>query len=96
MLGIIRLIKTMNQKISAPVSVNASYDHATGKVAPRWVLWNGRPHKVREVGLHHTFREGRTLFHVFSVVSDTLFFRLVLDTETLSWKLTEISDGLAG
>jgi hypothetical protein len=44
--------------------------------------------------LHHTFRSGRTLFHVFSVASKSLFFRLVLNTDTLFWRLEEISDGL--
>jgi hypothetical protein len=44
--------------------------------------------------LHHTFKSGRILFHVFSVASKSLFFRLVLNTDTLFWRLEEISDGL--
>lgn len=82
----------MTQKVSEPVSVSFAYDSAKRKVYPKWIVWNNRLYPVIKVGLHHTFREGRTLYHVFSVVSKTLFFRLVLDTETLHWKLEEISD----
>ena len=49
---------------------------------------------VSKVGLHHTFRKGRTLFHVFSVVSKGIYLRLILDTDTLHWELEEISEPL--
>jgi len=84
----------MIEKISAPVSVSMAFDHAKRRVVPKWLVWDGKLYPVIKVGLHHTFREGRVLYHVFSVVSRTLFFRLVLNTETLHWKLEEISDGL--
>lgn len=64
------------------------------KVSPRWVVWEGKTYEVTKIGLHHTFRQGRVLYHVFSVETPTLFLRLVLDTETLRWRLEEISDGL--
>jgi len=84
----------MIQKISQPVSVSFAFDSKTKKVAPKWVVWEGRLYAIKKIGFHHTFREGRTLFHVFSVVTITLFFRLVLNTETLHWSLEEISDGM--
>lgn len=84
----------MNHKICTPVSVSLSYDSSKQKSFPRWVIWNGKMYPVTKIGLHHTYREGRTLFHVFSVAANTLFLRLVLDTETLHWQLEEISDGL--
>jgi hypothetical protein len=84
----------MIQKLSIPISVGVSFDHTKNKISPRWVLWEGRLHAIINIGLHHTFREGRTLYHVFSVASKTLFFRLVFNTENLHWKLEEISDGL--
>jgi hypothetical protein len=59
---------------------------------PKYVLWNGRSHTVKQIGLHHFYRQGKTLFHVFSVISDTLFMRLKLDTEILSWTLEDVSD----
>jgi len=84
----------MNQKISSLVSVSFTFDSQKKKAFPKALVWNGRLYPVVKVGLHHTYREGRTLYHVFSVVSKTLFFRLVLNTENLHWILAEISDGL--
>ncbi len=84
----------MVQKLSEPVSVYYSYNHNRSLVDLHWVVWKGRMHRIKKIGLHHTYRKGRNLYHVFSAVSDTLFFRLVLDTESLTWKLEEISDGL--
>lgn len=83
----------MQTKLSEPVSVNFSYNHKDAKVEPRWILWNNRLYKVSKIGLHHTYRKGRTLFHVFSVSTNTLFFRLILDTDTLAWRVEEITDG---
>lgn len=84
----------MIQKISVPVSVSFTFDSDKRKVYPKWVSWNGRLYPVLKIGLHHTFRKGRNLYHVFSVATKTLFFRLVLNTETLHWSLEEVSDGL--
>ena len=62
--------------------------------SPKWVEWKGRVHKIEKVGLHYTFREGRVLYHIFSVSTKTLAMKLKLDTETLGWKLEEVSDGI--
>lgn len=85
----------MIQKISAPVSVKLVFDHKRGKVGPTALVWQGRVYKIVKIGLHHTYRKGRTLFHCFSVATESLFFRLVLDSDNLHWKLEEISDGMA-
>jgi len=84
----------MIESIDVPVSVSLSFDSAKRKVVPKAVIWNRRLYAVTELGLHHTYREGRTLFHVFSVSTTTLFFRLVLNTDNLHWRLTEIADGI--
>lgn len=76
-------------KTSEPVTVGMSN-------SPKWVKWKDRVYKIEKVGLHHTYRQGKTLYHVFSVATKTLFLRLRLDTENLSWRLEEISDGLPG
>jgi len=81
-------------KLNAPVSVKFIYDHKTRTAYPTEVGWERRVYPIIKIGLHHTFRTGRTLYHVFSVASKTLFFRLVLDTDTLHWRLEEASDGL--
>ncbi len=85
----------MVEKIDELVTVGFTFDSVKRRVAPKSVVWNGRLYGVSKIGLHHTYREGRTLYHVFSVVANTLFMRLVLNTENLYWKLTEISDGIA-
>jgi len=85
----------MIQKLKTPVTVEMIYDHRRRAVSPVRVVFDGREYKIRQTGYHHTFREGRVLFHVFSVASDTTFFRLVLDTDNLFWTLEEISDGEA-
>jgi len=84
----------MIEKISVPVSVGLVFDHTLRKVIPRWVKWDGKLYGIEKIGFHHTYREGRVLYHVFSVASKTLFFRLVLNTESLIWRLEELSDGL--
>jgi len=84
----------MIQKISAPVSVSLAFDHTKRKVTPKWIVWDGHLYPIEKIGFHHTVHEGRILYHVFSVASKTLFFRLVLNTETLHWRLEEIADGL--
>jgi hypothetical protein len=84
----------MIQRIDEPVSVSFTFDNEKRAVNPRALIWNGRLYAVKKVGLHHKFRQGRTLYHVFSVTSNGMFFRLVLNTENLHWKLEEISDGL--
>ena len=83
----------MIQRIKAPVLVRSIFDPKSRKAYPELVIWDGRTYKIERIGLHHTYRVGRTLFHVFSVESPSLFFRLVLDTDTLAWSVEEISDG---
>ncbi|MDO8551827.1 MAG: hypothetical protein Q7S03_04085 [bacterium] len=83
----------MIQKIDAPVSVSLVFDHKLRKVFPKYVGWDGKMYLITKIGLHHTFRLGKTLCHVFSVESPALSFRLVLNTDTLHWRLEEISDG---
>lgn len=83
----------MIQKMSAPISVALVYNHKTREVKPVKVLWENRSYLIKRIGLHHTVRHGRTLFHIFSVESETLFFKLVLNTDSLMWMIEEIADG---
>lgn len=61
---------------------------------PKYVIWKGRSHTINQIGFHHTFRLGRTLYHIFSVTSGTLFMRLKFDTDVLGWTLEEIENGI--
>ena len=77
----------MIQRISEPVDV------VFHKI-PISVTWSGRTYPIVKLGLRHTYRDGLTRHHVFSVVSHDLFFRLNLNTDNLIWTLEEVSDGL--
>lgn len=84
----------MIQRITEPVSVITSYNAMTRTVRPISLEWSRRTYPVTQVGLRHTYRDGATRHHVFSVVGGSLFFRLNLNTDTLHWTLEEVSDGL--
>lgn len=84
----------MIQQLADPVSVTLSHNHKNKETKPISVFWAGRTYPILKIGLHHTYRQGRTLYHVFSVVGNNIFFRLVLNTTNLSWRLTEVSDGI--
>ncbi len=75
----------MAQRISEHITVGMSD-------TPKWVKWKNRVYKIDKIGLHHTFREGKILYHVFSVTAKSLFLRLKLNTENLSWRLEEVDD----
>lgn len=84
----------MRLKVDVPISVVFNYEPVGAKVFPTKIRWDGRVYSVTKVGLHHNFRIGRTLHHVFSVLCQETFFKLNLNTDTLSWRLEEVSDGL--
>lgn len=84
----------MIHKISEPVSVIVGYNATTRAVHPIELVWSRRTYTVNQVGLRHTYRDGLTRHHIFSVVGGNLFFRLNLNTDNLNWTLEEVSDGL--
>lgn len=83
----------MIQRLKEPVSVVLNFDHRLRRVAPEQIVWQNRTYIIKRLGLHHSFRQGRTLFHIFSVETETLFFRLSLNTDNLHWIVEEVSDG---
>ena len=84
----------MIQRISEPVSVITGYNADARSVRPLSLKWGRHEYSVSQVGLRHTYRDGITRHHVFSVVGGNLFFRLNLNADNLSWTLEEVSDGL--
>lgn len=84
----------MIRKISEPVSVVTTYRADTRQVRPISLSWGHHDYSISQVGLRHTYRDGITRHHVFSVVGGNLFFRLNFNADNLSWTLEEISDGL--
>lgn len=86
----------MIQSFDEPISVVFTSNSKTNVVAPASVVWAGRTYPIIKVGLHHKFHDGKTLFHIFSVVSNNIFFRISLNTDNLFWRMQEVSDGLPG
>ena len=84
----------MIQDIKAPISTQLVYNHKTNRVALVKLLWDGKEYKIKSIGLHYTYRKGRTLFHVFAVSSNELSFKLLLNTDNLFWSVDQVSDGL--
>ena len=82
----------MSEAINESVSVNLFSNHVNGKANPTGFFWKGRSYNIAQIGLHHTFREGRSLIHVFSATDGNTFFKLQMNTETLLWKLLEIAE----
>ena len=57
---------------------------------PLSMTWRNRDYKITKVGLHHDYFEGKTLVHIFSVLSDELFLKLKFNSKNLTWNLMEI------
>ena len=86
----------MRETLQEKVTVNLVSNCRTGQVLPKHLGWRGRSYTINKTGLHHTYRSGRALIHVFSVTDGNTFFRLELNTDTRLWMLTEVSDGQPG
>lgn len=84
----------MIEKIQEPVSVELIFNSKSKKTFPYRIVWRERLYYIDKIGLHHFFWQGKTLFHVFSVSSGSLFFRLTLNTESLRWELTEVANDI--
>ena len=82
----------MLEEINEQIDCIAIYRKREGLV-PYKIRWNGKDYIIKKVGYHHRQKVGKVMFHIFSVASDTLDFRLRHDPETLSWTLEQVSDG---
>ncbi|MFC1722062.1 hypothetical protein ACFL0C_00250 [Patescibacteria group bacterium] len=82
----------MSQKINERVSIGLIFDHNKRKTTVSKIMWKNRVYKITNHGFHHTYQKGDTLFHIFSVSSDTISFRISLDSSSLIWTLEEIYD----
>ena len=85
----------MQEIINEKISVITIFRHRStqNEVLPWKIKWQGRIYHIQKIGFHHLIREGRKLFHIFSVTDGNLDFRLRFDTENLHWILEEVFDG---
>lgn len=84
----------MIQKIKAPISVITAFNHKKLVTWPVIIKWESKDYKVKKVGLHHTYKRGNTLYHIYSVTCENIFFKIILNTTNLQWELEEVSDGI--
>lgn len=85
----------MREKINEEVSVIMVYSAKNRTALPHLISWQNREYKVGKIGYHHKVLEGRVLNHVFELTDteQTLWFRLVLNTDNLHWNLEAVHDG---
>ena len=70
--------------------ISEKVDVVLANSIPLSMHWRNRDYKITKVGLRHDYLEGKTLVHVFSVLSNDLFLKLKFNTKHLTWNLMEI------
>lgn len=53
---------------------------------------NGREIEISEIGLRHPTTQGNRMVHVFDVTDNQADYRIELDAEQLTWRLTREAD----
>ncbi len=53
---------------------------------------NGREIDVIEIGLRHPSVQGKRMIHIFDVTDGSADYRIELDAERLTWRLTREAD----
>lgn len=83
----------MIQKVNAPVVVIFKSDPIKKIVMPVRIFWGERKYDVQKLTWHNPKYEGKTLYHYYSVLTETILFKLKLNTSSQLWILEEIADG---
>lgn len=86
--SLFHLFVPINLHLHEKASFITVYDATKGSTVPWRIRWNGRVYSVTEVGFYHTHAESSTLYHIFSVVAGSLYFRLTFNTVSLLWLWT--------
>lgn len=81
--------------VNEQVNVITVFSPKVKGAMPYRLRWKQRVYCITKLGLHHSYREGRVLFHIYEVTDGNLSFRLKLNTENLLWFLEAVSDGTA-
>ena len=53
---------------------------------------NGREIDITEIGLRHPSLQGKRMIHIFDVTDGLADYRIELDAERLTWRLTREAD----
>lgn len=71
------------------ITVGAVFGSPSG-VRPAWFIWNGRRHKIKDMNFNWVERQGRASLHHFAVSDGADNFELILNSETLDWRLVHV------
>lgn len=82
----------MSEKIGEQVSVYCIYDHIAHTTTPRYIKWKAQTYTIHQVGLQYPIHQGKVLIHMFSVANENICLLLSFNTESLIWRLEEISE----
>lgn len=85
----------MYERINQRISVVALFGDTYQDVRPFKIKWNGRVYVISQIGYVHKYKEGKTLFHVFSATDGVNFFELLFNTDELSWLIGRVADNEA-
>lgn len=85
----------MKIRMNERVKVLSLYDPVSGRMVPQMIHWGGQDHRVSEIAEYQQKRVGGIFFHMYRVHNGSYTFKLFLESETLSWRLEEISDRTA-
>lgn len=83
----------MIEQLHEKIDVLAVYNRLGEIVTIHKLKWQNRVYKITKQVYIYKRREGRNIHHVFHVSNATLHFKILFNTETLSWWLEEVSDG---
>ena len=64
-------------------------------VAPKWVWWDGKTYRVKEVGQIYSEQRGTRKVHCLALNVGTLDMLIQIDSHSFAPVLVWISDGLA-
>ena len=78
----------MSTEVDEPIQVGAVF--ASGQVRPAWFLWRRRRFAIREITMRWQTQEGRTRLLHLGVTDGASVFELVLNQETLGWRLAAV------
>ena len=85
-------MRTLNERVDVIARFTAFTPQRQSNTDIYKIRWQNREYKVVKFGLHHLETRGKILFHIFSICTPTLNFKLSLNTKTLVWKLEGVSD----
>ena len=75
------------------IKVVATFGDGLNPCRPiRFKRANGREVTISEIGLRHPTMQGKRTLHIFDVTDGSADYRLELDADRLTWRLTREAD----